>query len=157
MVFFYPINADEPGLMKTRSVNLWIVLGSLCVGLAVLGIFLPVLPTTPFLLLAAFCYQRGSKRFFEWLIHHPVLGAYIRSYREKRGMPLRHGLITVTLLWLTIGGTILAGRPAAWLTLLLLAVAAGVTIHLAGMMARGRGGAKLTEDNSHPNAIDTRS
>ena len=62
-----------------------ILVGSLSIGLAFLGIFLPLLPTTPFLLLAAACYLRSSDRFYHWLIYHKWFGNYIRNYREGRG------------------------------------------------------------------------
>ena len=109
---------------------LLITAGSLCVALAVLGIFLPVLPTTPFLLLAAFCYARGSERFHHWLLNNRCFGAYIRNYREGRGMPLRHKILTLALLWLTIGLTALRVVPHWWGRLLLLVVAIGVTVHV---------------------------
>ena len=57
--------------------------------LGIAGIFLPLLPTTPFLLLAAACYVRSSPRLYRWLMNHRWTGEYIRDYREKRGLPLR--------------------------------------------------------------------
>ena len=83
--------------------TLLLVSGTLCVVLGVLGMFLPVLPTTPFLLLAAICYARSSKRFYNWLMTNRWCGAYIRNYREGRGIPLKQKVLTILLLWLTIG------------------------------------------------------
>jgi uncharacterized membrane protein YbaN (DUF454 family) len=79
-----------------------ITAGSLCVGLAVLGLFLPLLPTTPFLLLASACYVRSSERLHGWLMRNRVLGTYIRNFRERRGMPLRAKVTTVVLIWLPL-------------------------------------------------------
>jgi uncharacterized membrane protein YbaN (DUF454 family) len=110
--------------------HMWVIGGTVCIGLGILGIFLPVLPTTPFFLLAAFCYGRGSKSFYRWLVNRSLLGAYIRSYREGRGIPLKQKLLTLALLWLTIGFTIGFVDTTWWLKALLLVVAAGVTIHL---------------------------
>lgn len=76
--------------------------GSLCVGLAVLGIFLPLLPTTPFLLLASACYVRGSDRLHRWLMNNRVLGKYIRNIQQRRGIPLRAKIVTIALLWASI-------------------------------------------------------
>ena len=110
--------------------KLWIIGGTVCVGLGILGIFLPVLPTTPFLLLAAFCYGRGSMRFYHWLVNRSRLGVYIRSYREGRGIPLKQKVLTIALLWFTIGFAIGFVANPWWAKALLLVVAVGVTIHL---------------------------
>lgn len=110
--------------------TLLIFLGTLCVVLGVLGIFLPVLPTTPFLLLAAICYARSSKRFYHWLMTNRWCGTYIRNYREGRGIPLKHKVLTISLLWLTIVSTAWLAVSAWWLRLIMLGIAVGVTIHL---------------------------
>jgi uncharacterized protein len=110
--------------------TLLIAAGLLFVGLGILGIFLPILPTTPFLLLAAYCFARSSDRFYHWLMTNRWFGAYIRNYREGRGMPLREKIISLTALWLTISATIIFSVSAWWLRLLLLAIALGVTTHL---------------------------
>jgi uncharacterized protein len=116
--------------MKRFVRALWIAAGTLSVATGILGIFLPVLPTTPFMLLAAFCYSRSSPRCYQWLLNNRWFGAYIRNYREGRGMPLRVKTLTITALWLTIGATSIYVLTAWWSRALLLAVAAAVTIHL---------------------------
>jgi uncharacterized membrane protein YbaN (DUF454 family) len=63
---------------------LYNVAGCICVGLGVLGLFLPLLPTTPFLLLAAFCFSRGSAKLHGWLLGHPTMGPIIRDWNERR-------------------------------------------------------------------------
>lgn len=88
--------------MNSAKKVLLVVAGSLCLGLAVLGIFLPLLPTTPFLLLASACYVRSSERLHGWLMGNRVLGGYIRNFRERRGVPLRARVTTVVLLWLPL-------------------------------------------------------
>jgi len=77
--------------------------GWLSVGLGVLGIFLPVLPTTPFLLLAAACFVRSSRRFYLWLVNHKHLGPWIRDYLEGNGIPLKGKVYAIGLMWLSIG------------------------------------------------------
>ena len=114
------------GLIRT----LLLVSGTLCVVLGVLGMFLPVLPTTPFLLLAAICYARSSKRFYNWLMTNRWCGAYIRNYREGRGIPLKQKVLTILLLWLTIGYAAWFVISLWWVKLILLGIAVGVTIHL---------------------------
>ena len=110
---------------------LLIACGTLCVALGAAGMILPVLPTTPFLLLAAACYARSSVRFYRWLLVNRWFGAYIRHYREGTGMPLIQKMFTIALLWASIGATAWLAISAWWLRLILFGVAAGVTIHLA--------------------------
>jgi hypothetical protein len=115
-----------------------LVLGFLCVGLAGLGIALPVLPTTPFLLLAAFFFARSSPRFSSWLLSNRVFGAYLRNYYEGRYMRPLHKAVTLALLWVTLGLTAWLVVTALWLRILLGAVAIGVTVHLLTLRSRAR-------------------
>ena len=114
---------------------LLIACGTLCVGLGVIGIFLPLMPTTVFLLMAAACYARSSDRFYQKLVNHRILGVYIRNSREGRGMKKRDKAITIVLLWLSIGATMIWTAQTWWLRLILLAIAAGVTVHVARIPA----------------------
>ncbi len=77
--------------------------GSLSVVLGVVGIFLPLLPTTPFLLLAAACYVRSSDKFYTWLVSHPVLSKYILAYLNGQGIPRKAKYYTLSVMWLTMG------------------------------------------------------
>ena len=114
---------------------LFVVLGTLFLAIGIVGVFTPVLPTTPFLLLAAACYLRSSQRFHRWLLHNRVFGSYIRNYTEGKGLPLKVKLFTVTLLWVTIGISIWA--VANWIiTVILLIIAAAVTLHIALIRAK---------------------
>ncbi len=109
---------------------LLVAAGTLCVGLGVLGIFLPLLPTTPFLLLAAACYARSSPRLLRWLEENRWFGAYIRNWREGRGILLRDKLLAIGAIWLTIGLTVIYFVPIVWVKILLMAIALAVSIHL---------------------------
>ena len=120
--------------MKT----LYIILGSLSLGLGVAGIFLPILPTTPFLLLTAALYFRGSPRLYDWLsprlydwlLRQKRLGPYIRNFREHKAIPLHAKIVSVGLTWLTILYCVAFLLPQVWLKLLLLALAAGISWHI---------------------------
>ena len=128
--------------------TLLITAGTTCVLLGTLGVLIPVLPTTPFLLLAAACYARSSDRFYQWLISNRLFGRYIRNYREGKGIPLRTKVVALTLLWLTIGYSAFFVLDSLILRLLLLAIAIGVTIHL--VVARTyRGEDRSTSESSH--------
>ena len=81
---------------------LWIIAGSLFLGLGVLGIFVPGLPTTPFLLLAAGCYLRGSDRLYQRLIIHPRLGRYIQEWQETKGLSRKVKMRSLLLMWVMI-------------------------------------------------------
>jgi len=107
-----------------------IFLGTLCVGLGVLGMFLPLMPTTVFLLLAAYCYSKSSERFHTWLLNNRLCGKYITNYKSGNGITVRQKVTTIATLWLSIGVSIWFVSGKFWLTLILLAVAIGVTLHL---------------------------
>ena len=132
--------------------TLLITAGTICVVLGTLGVFVPVLPTTPFLLLAAACYARSSHRFYQWLISNRIFGRYIRNYREGKGIPLRTKVVALTLLWLTIGYSAFFVLDSLIVRLLLLAIAVGVTFHL--VLAKTYRGAKPgTSGNAHDTEI----
>jgi hypothetical protein len=105
------------------------VAGALAVLLGVLGIFLPLLPTTPFLLLASWCFARGSTRLHRWLLTHPLFGDYLRNFEAGRGIPLRAKIVATVLLWSSL---LLAMRrfdePA--IPALLALTGAGVSLYL---------------------------
>ena len=102
------------------------VIGCIAIVLAVLGVFLPLLPTTPFLLLASACFVRGSDRMHHWLRHHPLFGEYLRNFEDKRALPLRAKVVSLVLLWTSMIYSIYLVKPL-FLRIMLLAIAAGVT------------------------------
>jgi uncharacterized protein len=108
-----------------------IVCGSIAVALGVVGIFLPLMPTTVFLLLAAACYARSSDRFYQKLISNRWLGPYIRNSREGRGMTRRQKATTLVVLWIGIGATATFSVHAWWIRAILLVTAVSVTVHVA--------------------------
>lgn len=111
--------------------TLFVVLGALSLLLGLVGIFVPLLPTTPFLLLAAALWVRSSPRLYAWLLAHRRLGPYIRNFRENRAIPLHAKIVSVTLLWATLLYCIFfLVAEWWWAQLALLAVAVGVTWHI---------------------------
>ncbi len=110
--------------------GLLIFVGVLSVGLATAGIFLPLLPTTPFLLLAAACFIRSSDRLYRWLITHKWLGPYIKNYREHKAITRRAKVVMLLLLWGTLGYTALGVISALAARVLLLLIGVGVTLHV---------------------------
>jgi uncharacterized membrane protein YbaN (DUF454 family) len=118
-------------MRTTTKRKLLIGAGTLSTGIGIIGIFIPILPTTPFLLLAAACYMRSSERFYQWLIHNRIFGAYVRNYIEGRGMPTRIKIFTILLLWLTIGLSITFGVQNIVIRIILICIAIGVTAHIA--------------------------
>lgn len=103
--------------------------GTFFLGLGIIGIFLPIVPTTPFLLLAAACYARSSKRFYDWLMNNKWFGSYIKNYQEGRGVPLKVKILTISILWITILLSVFIVQ-IFWVRILLILIAFGVTIHI---------------------------
>lgn len=123
--------------MNKGQRGLLIVAGTVLAGLGILGIFLPLLPTTPFLLFAAACYAKSSQRFYDWLLNLKYLGEYIRNYREGRGIPLRTKVLTLFFLWATIGYSALVVVDTLFMRIILFLVAVGVTIHIVSFSTLG--------------------
>jgi uncharacterized membrane protein YbaN (DUF454 family) len=120
---------------ETKSRNklvkiLYFLGGTFSLTLGIIGIALPILPTTPFLLLAAACYARSSQRFYNWLINNRILGSYIRNYLEGKGLPIRVKIFTITLLWIMISISAFIIIEIIWLRIVLIVIAIAVTIHI---------------------------
>lgn len=107
-----------------------IAVGFCSTAMAVLGIFLPLLPTVPLLLLAAACFARSSERFHNWLLDHPHLGPMLRSFLDGQGIPLRAKITAITLIWLTIPVSVLFVIPLFWVKVFLIAIGLCVTVYL---------------------------
>lgn len=106
-----------------------LVCGTLSLGLGLLGIFVPLLPTTCFLLLAAWCYARSSQRLYNKLLNARLIGPYLRRYRDSRVIPPRVKIAALVMMWITIGYAVFT-YPNLAVRLTLLAIAIGVTLHL---------------------------
>jgi len=115
---------------------IYITLGFFFVGLGVLGIFVPLLPTTVFLLIAAYLFAKSSDKYYNWLITNKYFGKFIRDYREGKGVPLKVKTISLTALWVTILFSVFFVVKVLWLKLLLIAIAIGVSWHLLSLKTR---------------------
>lgn len=104
--------------------------GTISLGLGILGMVLPVLPTTPFLLLSAAAYARGSKRFYHWLMANKWFGPTILSYREGKGIPRKTKITAIAMLWTSILSSVIFFIDNVYLKGLLVVIAIAVTWHL---------------------------
>jgi uncharacterized membrane protein YbaN (DUF454 family) len=110
---------------------LLVLIGFISLSLGVVGIFLPVLPTTPFVLLSAGCFMRGSNRLYRWLTGNRILGPYIDAWCRYRAVTKKSKIVSIAVLWAVMLCTIAFGVSSLWIRLGLVGVAVAVTIHLA--------------------------
>lgn len=119
--------------MRKASIKILLnVIGCIAVVLAILGVFLPLLPTTPFLLLASACFVRGSDRLHRWLLSNPLFGEYLRNIEDKKGIPLKGKIITLVLLWGSLTYSIYIVKLLL-LKVMLAAIGIGVTVFILRM------------------------
>lgn len=110
--------------------HLFIALGFISLALAIIGIFIPLLPTTPFLLLSAAMFFRGSPKLYHWLTNHKIFGEYIRNFREYKAIPLSTKVFAVATLWAVILSTAFFVFDQWLIRGILITIAVGVTIHI---------------------------
>jgi len=109
---------------------MFIAAGTISLGFGAVGVFLPILPTTPFLLLSAACYYKGSERMHRWLLSNKLFGSYIRNYKEGKGISLTAKILTLFLLWITIFFSAFYMIRNFPIQIVLFAIAIAVTIHV---------------------------
>lgn len=105
-------------------------LGMTFLGIGAVGIVLPVLPTTPFVIVSALCFGKSSKRFERWLSHNRYFGSYIENYKTNKGVPLDVKLKSIGFLWVTLAVSAFIFSTNIYLPLLLIIVGIGVTVHI---------------------------
>ena len=106
------------------------ILGLLSLGLGILGAVLPVLPTTPFLLLAAALFLRGNRELYDWLMNHPRMGTYIANFVKHKSITLKVKVTSLTTLWLTLLYCAIFVAEHWALRAMFIVIAIGVTIHI---------------------------
>jgi uncharacterized protein len=126
---------------------LLILTGTAALVLGIAGVFIPVLPTTPFLLLASFFYLRSSKRLYKWLINHRIFGSYIYCYTTYKAVTKKTKVSSIVFLWSTliISITLL---PLLYIKVFLVIVGIGVTVHLISLKTLGYNDMKALTDKS---------
>jgi uncharacterized membrane protein YbaN (DUF454 family) len=133
------MDQNRQNLINNEGINIhqnpfvkWslIVSGIILVGIGILGMFLPLLPTTIFFILAAWCFARSSERFYIWLHTNRLFGKYLRNYRSNKGMTLNSKIFSISLLWAGILASAAWGTQNLYVRILLIAIAVGVTWHL---------------------------
>ncbi|MEM9695320.1 MAG: YbaN family protein [Myxococcota bacterium] len=95
-------NVGRPPSVATPLRWLFMALGFLFVGLGALGVVLPGLPTTPFMLLAAWMFSKSSPRFHAWLFHHRIFGPYVQQWERHRVIPLKAKLLSSSVMTITV-------------------------------------------------------
>ena len=126
-----PAREPTPKLANHRGLRiLLIAAGWVSTALAVLGIFLPLLPTVPLLLLAAACFARGSQRCYRWLLDHRHLGPLVNGYLGGKGIPRRARVTAIVLVWLSIPLTVILTPAPVIVKAGLLLIGLGITVYL---------------------------
>ena len=118
--------------------GVYFAIGSLSVTLGVIGIFVPLWPTTCFLLLAGWCFARSSLRAERWLHENRLFGPYLKDYRERGIISSTVRRTSVATLWLFIGASAIVFAGQLWVVALLLLVAGAVTLHLYSLPTEAR-------------------
>lgn len=132
---------------------LLIIFGSLSLVLGMIGIVLPILPTTPFLILAAFCFLRSSNRLYNWLIGHKVFGRYIYNYMTYQAVMKRTKIVAMVLLWASLLISIMV-VDNLHIRLMLLVVGMAVSIHIATLKTLMQ--IKHTDDGEKSNLVEVK-
>jgi uncharacterized membrane protein YbaN (DUF454 family) len=118
--------------MKAKSIYKYflIAIGWIFVSLGVIGIFVPLMPTTIFFILAAASFAKSSERFYNWLINHPQFGKFIKDYREKKAMPLRSKIISISMMAVIISTSAALFTDSIWIRVLLFLILISVSIYI---------------------------
>jgi uncharacterized membrane protein YbaN (DUF454 family) len=120
---------EEKNKEKNIIKHIIFVGGFISLILGIIGIVIPILPTTPFLLLSSAAFAKSSQKFHKWLLNNKVFGFYIRNYKEGKGMPTKIKIFTLALLWLTIMISFFL-ISLFWVQILLICIAIAVSIHI---------------------------
>lgn len=139
-------DSQKAPIASRRSAKLiWSAAGTFFLALGIAGIAVPLLPTTPFLLLAAACYLRGSARMYRWMMNNKYFGQYLRDYRAGRGTTLKVKVATVSLLWAVIIFSAMFTTSNPIIRIALFVVAMGVTLHIVTLKTKKKPSSALQQ------------
>ena len=120
--------SQEQSISKLKRTFVFFM-GVLSLTLAIIGILIPILPTTPFLLISATCFFKSSKKAYNWLLNNKIFGDFIQNYQEGKGISSKHKKITISILWITIILSIVIIKTL-WVSILLPIIAIAVSAHI---------------------------
>ena len=110
--------------------KIFILLGIICIILGSIGIVVPVLPTTPFLLLSAFLFSRSSSKMHALLLENKIFGKYLNNYFNNKPIPKRQKIVSILFLWFGLSITFYFADIEQWLIVLLVCIGVGVSVHI---------------------------
>ena len=123
-------NRPSKGKKEKHLWGMWNLAGSFFVGVGIVGIFLPLLPTVPFLIPAAFCYWRGSPKFYNWLINLGSVGKLIKDFREGKGLPAKAKSHAILYMWVSMGISITFFVSSMALRITMVLIGIGITVYI---------------------------
>ena len=124
-------NISRPEYKKNKFIRILLLgCGFLFTFLAFLGAILPLVPTTPFLIVAAACFYRSSDRFYKMIMYNRYFGQYLRDYKSGKGIPLRVKIAALIFLWISTLVSVFLFIPYLWLEIVVIAINLAVTVHL---------------------------
>lgn len=117
-------------MLKKLVKTLFLFIGIVSLVLGFIGIFLPLLPTTPFILLAAYCFAKSSERFHRYIMQHKLFGRMVTDFYEKKVISAKNKIIALTLMWITLSLSVIFFMPYIWVKLVVLGIGVSVSIYL---------------------------
>ena len=130
LLTFQILSLIMTGISDKVKRTIFVIAGTIFLIIGFIGVVIPVLPTTPFLLLAAACYIRGSKRIHNWMINNSIFGDFVKNYMEKKGITIKQKVTTLIFLWLTITISIYYFIESFPIIILLFVIAIAVSVHI---------------------------
>jgi uncharacterized protein len=109
---------------------LYLIVGSLALGAGVLGVFLPILPTTPFVLLAAWCFLRSSNKLYMWVVNNETFGPTVKNYQEGKGITQKTRIRAIVMMWAAISVSVYFFVSNLYVIALMYLIAISVSLYL---------------------------